>query len=108
MAPSLYKLTAGAHTIGPDNALRTEHHSNGSVNRSNIKDEAVDKLIDDAISENDNEKRKELYAEAQQHIVSNSYWIPLAIEQINAGIKSTVKGFEVPMDFSIIGVIYIS
>ncbi|HPL53331.1 MAG TPA: ABC transporter substrate-binding protein [Bacillota bacterium] len=86
----------GGHTIGPDNALRTEHHSNGSVNRSNIKDEAVDKLIDDAISENDNEKRKELYAEAQQHIVSNSYWIPLAIEQINVGIKSTVKGFEVP------------
>ena len=86
----------GGHTIGPDNALRTYFHSNGSSNRSNIHDEYVDKLIDEAIAEKDYEKRKSLYAELQQYLIDNSNWIPLAIEQINVGMNVNVQGFELP------------
>lgn len=86
----------GGHTIGPDNALRTEHHSLGSVNRSNVKDEIIDKMIDEAISESDYNKRKRLYTDIQEKIVESSYWIPVAIEQINVGLKKEVQGFELP------------
>ncbi|HAS91216.1 MAG TPA: ABC transporter substrate-binding protein [Sedimentibacter sp.] len=86
----------GGHTIGPDNALRTYFHSKGSSNRSNINDEYVDKLIDEAIAEKDYEKRKSLYAELQQYLIDNANWIPLAIEQINVGMNVNVQGFELP------------
>lgn len=87
----------GGHAIGPDYALRTIFHTEGSVNRSNIEDPAIDKLIDDALAETDYETRKALYAEIQEFIMGNANWLPLAIEQINVGLKNTVQGFELPL-----------
>lgn len=86
----------GGHTIGPDNALRTMLYSSAGSNRSNLKEDYVDKLIDDAISENDHETRKKMYAELQQYVVDNANWLPLAIEQINIGMRSDLQGFELP------------
>jgi len=87
----------GGHAIGPDYALRTIFHTEGSVNRSNIEDPAIDKLIDDALAEADYETRKAMYAEIQEFIMGNANWLPLAIEQINVGLKNTVQGFELPL-----------
>lgn len=86
----------GGHTIGPDNSLRTCFHSKGSFNASNIHDEYVDKLIDEAIAESDYENRKSLYAELQNYLIDNANWIPLTIEQINVGMNVNVQGFELP------------
>lgn len=87
----------GGHAIGPDYALRTIFHTEGSVNRSNIEDPAIDALIDKALAESDYEARKALYTEVQEFIMQNANWLPLAIEQINVGLKNTVQGFELPL-----------
>jgi peptide/nickel transport system substrate-binding protein len=86
----------GGHTIGPDNALRNMFYSTSGTDRSNFKDEKVDKLIDDAISSSDIEARKQMYTEIQKIVMENANWIPLAIEQINVGVKADLEGFELP------------
>jgi len=87
----------GGHTIGPDNALRSPFHSDGNINRSNIKDKKVDEMIDAALSTSNYEERAKIYAELQQYLINNCNWIPLAIEQINVGMKAELQGFELPM-----------
>ncbi|HYF81611.1 MAG TPA: ABC transporter substrate-binding protein [Clostridia bacterium] len=86
----------GGHTVGPDNALRNPFHSDGSINRSNIKDKKIDELLETAISTSNYEERTKMYAELQTYIMNNANWIPLAVEQINVGMKSTMQGFEQP------------
>lgn len=87
----------GGHAIGPDYALRTIFHTEGSVNRSNIEDEHINKLIDDALACADYEQRAAMYTEVQEFIMGHGNWLPLAIEQINVGVKNTVQGFELPL-----------
>lgn len=86
----------GGHVVGPDNALRSPFHSGGSINRSNIKDEHVDNLIDTALSTSDYDARSNMYQEIQEYIMDLANWIPLAVEQINVGVKATIEGFELP------------
>lgn len=86
----------GGHTVGPDNALRSPFHINGNINRSNIKDEKVNNLIDTALITSNHDERAKMYAEVQEYIMDYANWIPLAVEQINVGMKSTLQGFELP------------
>ena len=87
----------GGHALGPDYALRSVFHSEGSINRSNIEDPHIDELIDKALATADHDERAAMYAEVQTFIMENANWLPLAIEQINVGIKNTVQGFELPL-----------
>ncbi len=86
----------GGHAIGPDYALRSAFHSKGNVNRSNIEDKNIDKLIDDALAMGNEEERAKKYAEVQKLIMKNANWLPLAVEQINVGVKKSLSGFEPP------------
>ncbi|MDD4503207.1 MAG: ABC transporter substrate-binding protein [Clostridiaceae bacterium] len=86
----------GGHTVGPDNALRSPFHTNGNINRSNIVDEKVNNLIDTALITSNHDERAKMYAEVQEYIMDYANWIPLAVEQINVGMKSTLQGFELP------------
>ncbi len=57
----------------------------------------LDKLLDDARNTIDQEKRKQLYSEAEKNIVQNAYWVPLVQKhQINGAHKDLQ--FEVPDD----------
>jgi len=42
------------------------------------------------------DERAKMYAEVQEYIMDYANWIPLAVEQINVGMKSTLQGFELP------------
>jgi len=42
------------------------------------------------------EERAKKYAEVQQLIMKNANWLPLAVEQINIGVKKSLSGFEPP------------
>lgn len=90
----------GGHALGPDYALRSAFHSKGHINRSNIEDKNIDKLIDDALAMGNQEERTKKYAEVQRFIMNNANWLPLAVEQINIGIKKTLQGFEPPHGLS--------
>ncbi len=87
----------GGHAIGPDYALRSTFHSEGHINRSNIEDEHIDQLIDGALATADQVARAKMYEEVQAFIMGNANWLPLAIEQINVGMKNTVQNFELPL-----------
>lgn len=87
----------GGHTMGPDYALRSVFHSTGNINRSNIEDPYVDGQIDKALQLKDESERIAIYKDIQQYVVNNANWLPLAVEQINACMKSTLQGFEMPL-----------
>ncbi len=86
----------GGHTLGPDYALRSIFYTTGNINRSNIEDKHIDSLIDKALSTAIFDERFKMYEEVQKIIMGNANWLPLAVEQINVGVKASLEGFELP------------
>ena len=86
----------GGFTIGPDNALRSFFHSEGTYNESNVKDPELDRMLDEALVTGDIEARTAMYHEIQEYCTNLAVMLPIAVEQINIGMKSTVEGYELP------------
>jgi peptide/nickel transport system substrate-binding protein len=53
----------------------------------------VDALIDEASTTTDTEHAMELYAEIQSKVAEAAPLVPMAVEHLNAGMQSNVKGF---------------
>lgn len=86
----------GGHVMGPDYALRTVFHTDGTT-RSNLNDPHVNELLDEGLSTADVEARKATYFELQDYIMGEVCpWVPIAIERINWATKNTVQGFTLP------------
>ena len=50
-------------------------------------------MIDEASTTTDTEHAMELYAEIQSEVAEAAPLVPLAVEHLNAGMQSNVKGF---------------
>ncbi|OIK15106.1 hypothetical protein BIV60_10255 [Bacillus sp. MUM 116] len=84
-------------SIDPDSMLRAIYHSEAfglSGNRSFWATKEVDAKLDKASATTDRNEAKKLYAEVQKTVADQLPVIPIAIEHINAGMQSTVKGFN--------------
>lgn len=55
----------------------------------------VDRLIESARSEKDQEKRKELYAKAQELEIEDAVYIPVRVIENLAAVAKNIKGFEI-------------
>lgn len=86
----------GGFTIGPDNALRSFFHSQGSYNESNNNDPELDRMIDEALVESDTVKRTAMYHELQEYATNIATMLPIAVEQINVGMQASVEGYLPP------------
>ncbi|CRK83099.1 ABC transporter substrate-binding protein [Neobacillus massiliamazoniensis] len=84
-------------SIDPDSMLRAIYHSEAfglSGNRSFWATKEVDAKLDRASVTTDSNEAKQLYAEVQKTVADQLPVIPIAIEHLNAGMQSTVKGFN--------------
>jgi oligopeptide transport system substrate-binding protein len=80
----------------PQNFLEVLFYSDSGQNHTGYSNREVDALLDEARSEKDEDKRLELYQEAEQMIIADAPWVPL-----NFGVeywltKPYVKGLRQP------------
>jgi ABC-type transport system substrate-binding protein len=80
-APPAYVLAWGADYPDPQNFLDILFHTGSKNNRTNYHNEQVDKLLDQAAVEPDFDKRMKIYNQAEQMIVDDTPWAPLAFGQ---------------------------
>ena len=74
--------------------LRTFFHSDGGFNWAKIRDSRLDELLEEGARTLDPEKRKDLYAEAQQIIMTEALIIPIR-DYVNLNAASAqVKGLR--------------
>jgi oligopeptide transport system substrate-binding protein len=92
----MYDLGWVADYPDPQNFLDVLFHSDSNENHMGYSNPQVDKLLDEARSEQDQAKRLKLYQEAEQMIINDAPWVPL-----NYGVdywltKPYVKGLINP------------
>jgi peptide/nickel transport system substrate-binding protein len=78
----------------PDGLLYILFHSKGFANTMKYRNPKVDALLDQARTIYDTAKRKQLYAEAQQTIVTDLPMVPLIFGAEYAAMRSAVQGFQ--------------
>ena len=92
----LYMLGWSPSTGDADYGLVPNTHSENKGtggNRSFYENKELDKTLDAAKEELDLEKRKELYARAQDIINEDAAYLPLYYQLSNAGVRKDVKGY---------------
>jgi len=93
-APPAYVLAWGADYPDPQNFLDILFHTGSKNNRTNYHNEAVDQVLDQAATESDFNKRMSLYNQAEQMIVDDTPWVPLAYGQSWVLQRDYVQGAE--------------
>lgn len=84
-------------SIDPDSMLRAMYHTEAfglSGNRSFWATPEVDRMLDQACVTTDQKEAEGLYHEIQATVARELPLIPLAIEHLNAGMQSDIKGFQ--------------
>lgn len=94
-------MKAGEHEIAiygwadassPDYTLRTLLYSTSGSNRSLIKDPALDKMIDDALSETDVAKREQMYKDIQVYVQEVCPYVMLYTSYVYSGVSKGTTG----------------
>ncbi len=83
-------------SIDPDSMLRAMYHTEAfglSGNRSFWATPETDEMMDKASTTTDKAESMELYKEIQTIVAENVPLVPIAVEHLNAGMQSNVKGF---------------
>lgn len=86
----------GTVTLDADYGLYPLFHSSGigsSGNRTRYANDEVDALLSDARSETDEERRLELYEEAQQIIIDEAPLIPIYHPYLLVGMNDEIQGY---------------
>ena len=95
----LYQFT---DNLGTDFTLRNQFGSyddNGTLkkngsNRANMKDAAYNKMIDDALVEQDPAKREKMYNDIEVYLNSLVPIVPIATSYVNVGVKLGLSGVK--------------
>ncbi|MFM1654316.1 ABC transporter substrate-binding protein [Brevibacillus sp. B_LB10_24] len=90
----VYMLGLSQDNPEPVMFLDMQFHSKGSNNTSNYKNEKVDKLLEEARTVVDLNKRKQLYSEAQKLIADDFPVIPLYSEYNLLAVSKKVEGYQ--------------
>lgn len=77
-----------------DETLSTTYHSEATWNESDFKNPELDRLIETAREEKDQEKRKELYAQAQQLLSDEGGVIISYFKPVVMAMSKEVQGFN--------------
>src|SRR5437867_565764 len=80
----------------PENFLDLKFHTGSRQNDTAYSNPDVDKLLDQARTEQDSTKRLQLYQQAEQKIVDDAPWIPLFFDASHTVVKPYVKGWVEP------------
>ncbi len=95
----MFTLAWSADYPDPENFLETQFHSKSELNNTGYSDPEVDRLLEQAMTENDTATRLALYRQAEQRIVDDAAWIPLfhgldytLVKPYLRGLKVTAQG----------------
>lgn len=80
----------------PENILDLKFHSGSTLNDINYQNPEADRLLDQARTERDAEKRLALYQQAEKLVVTDVAWIPLYFAQAHEVINPRVQGWVDP------------
>lgn len=80
----------GWSTYGDDS--RMPFYINSNVNKAHVEDQTIMDLIDAAVQEQDETKRKEMYAQVQLINHENAYYLPLFYSVIFQGMNKDLQG----------------
>lgn len=80
-------------SLDPDLGLYPAFYSTGGSNFARFKNAELDKYLDDSRLTTDSGERAELFAKAQQLIVEETPWVPLANTKVAFGYNKHLKGF---------------
>jgi peptide/nickel transport system substrate-binding protein len=81
--------------IEPDTYLYPMFHSEGDFNWLSYANEDLDKLLEEGKTEQDEEKRKEIYEEAQKLIVDEAPYIWMYHPKVLEAWDDNIKGHDV-------------
>ena len=87
--------------IDPDDFYYAQHHSTGGYNFHGYANEEVDRLLDEARQETDEDTRKDLYDEAVTLIVDEASYVFLYNPDVVHGWGPDVAGYEARPDRAI-------
>jgi ABC-type oligopeptide transport system substrate-binding subunit len=73
----MFELGWIADYVDPQNFLDIKFHSDNPNNETNYSNDEVDDLLEEARTEQDGERRLELYQQAEEIIVQDAPWLPL-------------------------------
>ena len=87
--------------IDPDEFYYAQHHSKGTFNFQGYSNPEVDRLLDEAKTETDQETRKGLYDDAAKQIVDDASYIYLYNPDVTVAWAPEVEGYEPRADRAI-------
>lgn len=82
-----------ADYVDPENFLDVLFHTGSEFNYANLSDADLDAILDEARVALDPAKRLELYAQAEEHVLSAFYTIPMTNGRSAMLINARVKGY---------------
>lgn len=81
--------------IDPDTYLYPIFHTDGGFNWLSYSNEEVDKLLEQGRTEQDTEKRKELYTKAEKMIIDDGPYIWMFHDKVTEAWRKNIKGHKV-------------
>jgi peptide/nickel transport system substrate-binding protein len=87
--------------IDPDDFYYAQHHTGATFNFQKYSNPEVDRALDAARTETDENARKELYAQAVEQIVDDASYVYLYNPQVVQAWTPEVRGYEVRADRAI-------
>ena len=85
-----------ADYVDPENFLKVKLYGESKDNESKYRNAEVDRLLEQADTEQDNAQRLALYQQAEQIIVNDAPWIPLFHDEYSVLVKPYVKDYVLP------------
>jgi oligopeptide transport system substrate-binding protein len=85
-----------ADYVDPENFLKVKLYGESKDNDSKYRNAEVDRLLEQADTEQDTVQRLALYQQAEQIIVNDVPWIPLFHDEYSVLIKPYVKDYVLP------------
>ena len=85
-----------ADYVDPENFLKVKLYGESKDNESKYRNPEVDRLLEQADTEQDTAERLALYQQAEQIIVNDVPWIPLFHDEYSVLIKPYVKDYVLP------------
>jgi len=92
----MFSLGWIADYVDPENFLDVLFHSESTNNHTRYANPEVDRLLEQARSETDQQTRYRIYQRVEEIIVQDAPWIPLLHPKTSYVVKPYVQGFFVP------------
>jgi oligopeptide transport system substrate-binding protein len=102
----LYTMAWGADYVDPENFLDLLFHSDSEANHTRYANPELDALVEEARTEQNAERRWELYRTAERMVVEDAVWLPLTHGLAHYLVKPYVHGL-VYTPLGIVGLEYV-